>query len=115
MNFVIWHNPKCSKSRQTLSLLQDKEITPEIVLYLETPPTADELKSVLSKLDQPAAKLLRLKEAREEGISPETLTEEELISAMCKRPRLIERPVVICGNQACLGRPPETVLTLLRM
>ncbi|NKD88325.1 arsenate reductase (glutaredoxin) [Haematospirillum sp. 15-248] len=113
MTFTIWHNPHCSKSRQALSLLQSKGVEPDVVLYLKTPPTPDVLKSVLSKLGMRPIELVRQKEAREEGMSPETLSDNDLIAFMCAHPKVIERPVVIHEEKACLARPPENVLELL--
>ncbi|AMW34463.1 arsenate reductase (glutaredoxin) [Haematospirillum jordaniae] len=112
MTFTIWHNPHCSKSRQALSLLQSKGVEPDVVLYLQTPPTPDVLKSVLSKLGMRAVELVRQKEAREEGMPLEALSDNELIAFMCAHPRVIERPVVIHKERACVGRPPEKVLEL---
>ena len=111
----IYHNPRCSKSRQTLQLLEDNGIQPEIVLYLETPPDAKTLKSVLAKLGISARDLLRKGEAEysENNLKDDTLTEDQLIAAMVAHPKLIERPIVIHGNKAAIGRPPEQVLELL--
>lgn len=112
---TIYHNPKCSKSRQTLGLLEERGISPEIVLYLQTAPTATEIKGILAKLGFKARQLIRKGETvfGEMGLSNEALTEDELIDAMVKAPILIERPIVIAGQQARLGRPPEQVLEIL--
>lgn len=112
-DFRIYHNPHCSKSRQTLALLQERGVQPEIVLYLETPPTAEELHRILSQLGLSAAELLRQKDAKELGLNPEGLSEGDLVAAMVKAPKLIERPIVVRGDKAVLGRPPENVLGLL--
>ena len=112
MGITIYHNPKCSKSRQTLQLLEDKGVAPEIVLYMDTPPTADEFKAILKKLGKSAAEVLRAKEAKEEGLSKD-MDEDALIKGMIANPRCIERPIVIKGAQAVLGRPPENVLALV--
>ncbi|HAD87104.1 MAG TPA: arsenate reductase (glutaredoxin) [Rhodospirillaceae bacterium] len=112
MGITIYHNPKCSKSRQTLQLLEDKGVAPEIVLYMDTPPTADEFKAILKKLGKSAAEVLRAKEAKEEGLSKD-MDEEALIKGMIANPRCIERPIVIKGAKAVLGRPPENVLALV--
>ena len=111
----IYHNPRCSKSRQTLSLLKERGIEPEIVEYLKDPPSADELKDVLKKLGLSALDVMRTGEAvyKELGLKDSDLSEDALISAMVKNPILIERPVVICGNRAAIGRPPEKVLDIL--
>lgn len=111
----IYHNPRCSKSRQTLALLQDKGIEPRIVLYLETPPKPKQLADILKKLNIAARDLLRKGEAeyKEAKLADTSLTESQLIKAMCEYPKLIERPIVIKGQHAAIGRPPENVLKLI--
>jgi len=111
----IYHNPRCSKSRQTLALLEERGISPDIVLYLETPPTAETLSDVLNKLDITPRQLLRKGEAayKENNLSDTSLTDQQLIDAMVAHPKLIERPIVINGSKAALGRPPEQVLDIL--
>ena len=113
MPVTIYHNPRCSKSRQTLELIRERGVEPEIVEYLDTPPTADELKAILKKLGKRAAEIVRKKEAAEEGIDVATLSEDALIAALARHPRAIERPIVIKGAKAALGRPPESVLDIL--
>ena len=110
----IYHNPRCSKSRQTLDLIQDAGIDPEVVLYLENPPSADELRDLLQKLGISAQQLLRKKEAdyKTAGLSSDS-SEEEVINAMLEYPKLIERPIVVKDEQDILGRPPENVYKLL--
>lgn len=112
---TIYHNPRCSKSRQTLQLLEEKGITPEIVLYLDTPPSASDIKGLLKKLGIGARELLRKGEAeyRENNLRDTGLSEEQLVAAMAAHPKLIERPIVVKGSQAVLGRPPENVLDLI--
>jgi arsenate reductase (glutaredoxin) len=114
-NITIYHNPRCSKSRQTLKILQDNNITPQIILYLETPPSKSDLKNLLAKLDIGARDLLRPSEEayKLKGLSDKSLTDDQLISAMLAEPKLIERPIVVAGEKAVLGRPPENVLALL--
>jgi len=114
MTVTIYHNPRCSKSRQTLTLLQDKGIEPEIVEYLKTPPSAEEITAILKKLGIEARALMRTKEAayKELGLA-KVEDEKALIAAMAENPVLIERPVVIKGSKAALGRPPEQVLEIL--
>ena len=114
MDTIIWHNPRCSKSRQTLALLQEHGIEPKVRLYLEAPPSFEELAEVIDKLGIGPWALLRRGEAvfKELGLSKDSDT-KTIIEAMCQHPILIERPVVIRGDGAALGRPPETVLTLL--
>lgn len=112
---VIYHNPRCSKSRQTLQLLHDRAIEPTIVEYLKTPPTADELKQIVAQLGIQPRALLRSREApyQELNLANPNLSDDDIIAAMVKYPILIERPIVIHANQAALGRPPEQVLEIL--
>ncbi len=109
----IWHNPRCSKSRQTLALLQERGEV-EIRLYLQDPPGEADITTALKALDLPAAKLLRRGEAvfKELGLAKEH-DEAKLIAAMAAHPILIERPVVFSGGKAAIGRPPEAVLDIL--
>lgn len=111
----IFHNPRCSKSRQTLALLEDKGIQPEIIRYLETPPTEAELDSILNLLGLEPRELMRTKEDlyKELGLDNPELDRQALIGAMAANPKLIERPIVIHNGKAALGRPPENVLELL--
>ncbi len=112
---TIWHNPRCSKSRQTLALLQERGINPTIVKYLETPPSTTELAQVLSLLGKTPLQLTRTKEAlfAELALADAELTEQQWLQTLVANPKLIERPVVIHGNAAAVGRPPEAVLELL--
>lgn len=112
---TIYHNPRCSKSRQTLQLIEQRGVEPEVVLYLETPPTARELKALLRKLGLKARDLLRTGEAeyRENNLGDPDLDEDRLIDAMVAHPKLIQRPIVVSGDRAVLGRPPENALELL--
>ena len=111
---TIWHNPRCSKSRATLSLLEEHGLNPKIVEYLKTPPSAEELKSVLKKLHMKPRVLMRKGEDiyKELNLADESLSDDKLIDAMVKNPVLIERPVVLYAARAALGRPPENVLDL---
>jgi arsenate reductase len=111
---TIWHNPRCSKSRQTLNLLEARGIAPRIRLYLQDPPDAAEIAAVAARLGTGAAGMMRLKEARAKalGLGRDT-PEDRLIAAMAEDPALIERPVVLAGGHAALGRPPEAVLAIL--
>lgn len=113
MTVTIYHNPRCSKSRLTLDLIREHGVEPEIVEYLDTPPNADELKAVLKKLGKSAKDIVRAKEAKEEGIDVSALDEDALIDALSKHPRAIERPIVVKGAKARMGRPPESVLEIL--
>lgn len=115
MPVTIYHNPSCSKSRQTLRYLQERGIDHDIIQYLKTPPDAAELSRILGLLGFEPRELMRTGEAayREMGLDDETLSREELIAAMVSTPILIERPIVISGDQARIGRPPENVLEIL--
>jgi arsenate reductase len=112
---TIYHNPRCSKSRQTLELLRGRGVEPEIVEYLKTPPDAATLKAVLKKLGLKPRDILRKGEAayRIGGLSDASLSDDKLIQAMIEEPVLIERPIVISGRRAALGCPPEAVLDIL--
>jgi arsenate reductase len=113
MPVKIYHNPRCNASRKVLALLREKGVEPEIVEYLKTPYTAAELKRLLGQLKMPAKALVRKKEAAAAGIDPGKLSEEALIAAMVKNPIIVERPIVVSGAKAALGRPPEQALTVL--
>ncbi len=115
MTVTIYHNPRCSKSRQTLALLRERGIEPRVIEYLKTPPDAGELKRLLGLLELEPRQLMRRKEGvyRELGLDDPTLGEDELIRAMVENPVLIERPIVVADGRAALGRPPENVLAIL--
>lgn len=111
---TIWHNPRCSKSRIALALLEERGIEPTQVKYLETPPTEGEIRHTLSLLGISAIDLMRRGEAAFKELNLSSgMPEDELISAMARNPILIERPVIISATQAVIGRPPESALTLL--
>jgi arsenate reductase (glutaredoxin) len=114
MNAKIYHNPRCSKSRSTLELLEERGVELDVVEYLKTPPTRDELEDLLNKLGIRAADLIRkgeqaFKDSGRDLDSPES----ELIELMVQNPVLIERPIVVVGDRARIGRPPERVLELI--
>lgn len=115
MNVTIYHNPRCSKSRQTLALLQDRNFEPEIIEYLKTPPDKATLKSILKKLGLSARQLIRTGESAytENNLDDDSLDEDQLIEAMIANPILIERPIVLANDRAAIGRPPESVLDIL--
>jgi len=114
MSVTMWHNPRCSKSRQTLDLLRENGVDPRIVEYLKTPPSADEISAVLGLLGIDARALMRTKEAVYKELNLGGVdSEAALISAMTKNPTLIERPVVLANGKAAIGRPPEAVLDIL--
>ena len=112
---TIYHTPRCSKSRQTLALLEARGIAPRVILYLDSPPDTNTLKALLKKLGIGARDLLRKGEAeyKANDLGNPELDEAALIAAMVKHPKLIERPIVVNGNKAALGRPPEAVLEIL--
>jgi arsenate reductase len=113
MPVTIYHNPRCNTSRKTLTLLRDNGVEPTIVEYLKTPYTAPQLKELLAQLKLPAKAIVRKKEAAAAGVDPAKLSEDQLIAAMAKNPIIVERPIVVSGGKAALGRPPETVLKVL--
>ena len=111
--FTIYHNPGCSKSRAALRLLQEHGIDPRIILYLETPPSPTELAGLLDKLALQPGALIRRSEPQLANLDVDVLSQEELLQLMATYPILIERPIVIRGEHAIIGRPPERVLELL--
>lgn len=115
MTIKIYHNPRCTKSRQTLELLKSKGVEPEIILYLENHPTFEEIENLLKLLNAEPRDIMRKKEAeyKEQGLKDENLSEKDLIEAIVKTPKLLERPIVINGKKAAIGRPPENVLEIL--
>ena len=114
MTVVIYHNPRCSKSRATLALIQEKGIEPEIIEYLHATPSESELDAILSKLNMQPADLMRTGEDEYKAhIKGNDLSRAEAIALMVKYPRVIERPVVVKGEKAAVGRPPESVLDIL--
>ena len=113
-NVTIWHNPRCSKSRDSFKLLEERGIDAEVIKYLDTPPTKDELKEVLKMLGMAPRELMRTKEDLYKALNLEEETDDEkLIEAMVANPRLIERPVVIKDGKAVIGRPLEKVIELI--
>lgn len=112
---TLYHNPCCSKSRGALELLEARGLTPEVVRYLETPPDAATLKALLGKLGIGARQLLRSGEDEYKtlGLADPALSDDQLIDAMARHPKLIERPILVAGNKAVIGRPPEKVLEIL--
>jgi len=113
---VLYHNPRCSKSRAALELLQSRALAVSVVPYLETPPDADQLRELLAKLGIGARQLLRTGEDayRELNLADPALDEDALIAAMAAHPKLIERPIAVRGERAVIGRPPERVLEILQ-
>ncbi|GFM54464.1 arsenate reductase [Pseudomonas cichorii] len=111
----LYHNPRCSKSRGALELLQARGLTPDIVLYLETPPDAAQLRDLLTKLGIGPRQLLRSGEDdyKALNLAEPSLSDEQLIAAMVSHPKLIERPILVAGDKAVIGRPPENILELL--
>lgn len=114
-DLTLYHNPRCSKSRGALELLEARGLAPNVVRYLETPPDAATLKALLGKLGIGARQLLRSgeDEYKSLGLDNPALTDEQLITAMAEHPKLIERPILVAGDKAVIGRPPEKVLEIL--
>lgn len=112
---TLYHNPRCSKSRSALELLEARGLAPTVVRYLETPPGPAELKALLARLGIGARQLLRTGEEEYQslGLADPGLSDEQLIDAMSQHPRLIERPILVVGDKAVIGRPPENVLEIL--
>lgn len=115
MSVRIYHNNRCSKSRGTLELLQARGIEPEVVNYLDTPPSMDELQALLRMLGMTPRQLLRTGEAdyKELGLDDAALGDEAILQAMVAHPKLIERPIVVANGKAAIGRPPEAILAIL--
>ena len=112
---TIYHNPRCSKSRQTLELLNSRGIQADIRLYLEQPLNADELLHLLTMLSMTADQLVRKSEQYyKDNLRGKALTQDQLIQAMIENPKLIERPIVVAGDKAAIGRPPEAVLEIVQ-
>jgi arsenate reductase len=110
---TIYHNPRCSKSRQTLQLIEQANAEVTVVDYLKSPLTADEIKHILCLLKAKPIEIMRTKEAEFTSLNLQQADDDTLIDAMVKNPKLIERPIVVKGDKACIGRPPENVLALL--
>ncbi|MEN2505641.1 arsenate reductase (glutaredoxin) [Stutzerimonas stutzeri] len=112
---TLYHNPRCSKSRGALELLAQRGLTPKVINYLETPPSAEELQRIIARLGIPARQLLRSgeEEYKTLGLADPSLSDRQLIEAMVAHPKLIERPILIAGEAAVIGRPPEKVLEIL--
>jgi arsenate reductase len=112
---VIYHNPGCSKSRETLHILENSKLSPTIIEYLENPPTQQELKRIIRMLDVPARDLVRTTEQvyADAGLDRDTLSEDEIIDAICRYPALLQRPIVVSGDRAIIGRPPAKVLEII--
>jgi arsenate reductase len=114
-DLTLYHNPSCSKSRGALEILKARGLSPKVVRYLDTPPNAAELQALLVKLGLPARQLLRTGEEayKSLNLADASLSEAQLIAAMVAQPKLIERPILIAGERAIIGRPPERILELL--
>lgn len=112
--FTIYHNPRCSKSRSALAILEEKGIQPAVVEYLKTPPTREELRAILKKLDMKPEQIVRKGEdVYKQKFAGKALSDQQWLDALAQNPILIERPIVVKGDKAVLGRPPENVLALL--
>ena len=112
---TLYHNPRCSKSRAALALLEESDITPRVVLYLDQPPDRGELEELLRKLGLGIRDILRRGEAeyKQYQLDDSSLSEDIVFEIVAKNPRLVERPIIVCGERAVIGRPPERVLELL--
>lgn len=112
---VMYHNPKCSKSRETLQILEDRQCKPEIIEYLEEPPSVRELKRIIEMLGVSAREILRTTESvyKDAELDDDSLSEDEIIEAICEYPALLQRPIVIVGDKAVIGRPPVKVLDII--
>lgn len=111
---TIWHNPRCSKSRETLALIEAQGIRPEIRMYIDAPPSLAELTDALAQLKPPARRLARTSEANFRALNmPADADDATILAALAADPRLIERPLVLANGKAALGRPPESVLAIL--
>ena len=114
-NITFYHNPECSKSRAALALLEENDVSPEVIYYLETPPSIEDLKSLLGKLGLQLRDIIRRTEDDydELGFDDETLSEEIVLDLLQTHPRLLQRPIVVKGDRAIIARPPEAVLGLI--
>ncbi|RMF17392.1 MAG: arsenate reductase (glutaredoxin) [Gammaproteobacteria bacterium] len=112
---TLYHNPRCSKSRQALALLQERGVEPDIVRYLENPPDVNTLRQLVKALNRPVRDILRTKEApyKELDLARPELDDDSLLEAIAAHPKLLERPIAVKGDRAVIGRPPENVLELL--
>lgn len=113
MSYTIYHNPRCQKSRQTLELLQKHKIEPKVIEYLKSPFTSSQLQDVLTKLKLKPSQLIRRKEDLVKKLKLDLENEKQVLDAMVNHPELIERPIVVSGSNAALGRPPENILSLI--
>jgi arsenate reductase len=113
--FVIYHNPRCSKSRETLQILEDNNLTPAVIEYLDEPPTQQELKTIIEMLGVSARDLLRTGEQiyQDAKLDNDELSEDEIIATICEHPILLQRPIVVSGERAVIGRPPTKVLEII--
>ncbi len=114
MSVTIYHNPRCSKSRQTLELLKNNGIEPTVVEYLTETPSADELRRIIALLGMTPKDLMRSKEANEAGLDAKSMSDDQLIDGMVRNPIVIQRPIVVTEDRAAIGRPPESVLDILK-
>ena len=114
-DFTIYHNPRCSKSRQTLHIIEDNDIKPKIILYLEEPPDIKTLSKIINLLGVKPRDLLRTNEVEYKALNlkDKDIDDLEIIKLMSQNPKLIERPIVLSDNEAIIGRPPENVLSLI--
>ena len=114
-NLTIYHNPKCSKSRETLSILEENNKSPNIVEYLKQPPSNQTLNDIVKKLNISPQELVRTADQayKNTGLDIDSMTDSEVIEAICKHPEILQRPIVVCGDKAVIGRPPGNVLDII--
>lgn len=116
MTIEIYHNPRCSKSRQTMALLEENNITPKVILYLENVPSHQELQHIIKNLGVASPRgIMRVKEAeyKDNNLNDDSLTEDQLLDAIVKFPKILERPIVVNGDKVAIGRPPENILSII--
>ena len=113
MNVIIYHNPRCSKSRLALEIIRNQKVEPEIIEYLKTGFSHEEINEIINKLNLDIIEIIRSKDAKKLGLNLETMSKKELINAIIDQPGIVERPIIIKGKKAVIGRPPEKVLEII--
>ncbi len=113
MNVIIYHNPRCSKSRLALEIIRNQKVEPKIIEYLKTGFSHEEINEIINKLNLDIIEIIRSKDAKKLGLNLETMSKKELINAIIDQPGIVERPIIIKGKKAVIGRPPEKVLEII--
>ena len=113
MNVIIYHNPRCSKSRLALEIIRNQKVEPKIIEYLKTGFSHEEVNEIINKLNLDIIEIIRSKDAKKLGLNLETMSKKELINAIIDQPGIVERPIIIKGKKAVIGRPPEKVLEII--